>query len=215
MDEEIAWSELIGALLQATKWTVGLSGAAFAGGIVVAIALVLLRLGNWAPIRWVYRGYIELFQGTPLLMQLFLVFFGLPMLDIEVEPWTAATIALTLHASAYLSDIWLGCVQAIPESQWAAGASLGMTRLQQLRHVVGPQAWRIAIAPSVGFLVQLIKGTALASIIGFTELTKTGNMLANLTMMPFSIYGMVGLLYFVLCFPLTMASRMLEKRAQY
>ena len=90
-----------------------------------------------------------------------------------------------------------------------------MTRLQQLRHIVGPQALRIAIAPTVGFLVQLIKGTALASIIGFTELTKTGNMLANLTMMPFAIYGVIGVLYFALCFPLTWASRVLEKRAAH
>ena len=213
--DEFAWSDLLQAMLLAARWTVALSVAAFAGGGIVAALLLLVRLSNWRVVRWLYRGYIELFQSTPLLMQLFLVFFGLPMLGLEVEAWVAASIALTLHASAYLVDIWLGCIQAIRKAQWDAGASLGMTRLQQLRHIVGPQALRIAIAPTVGFLVQLIKGTALASIIGFTELTKTGNMLANLTMMPFAIYGVIGVLYFALCFPLTWASRVLEKRAAH
>lgn len=209
---EIAWSTLITALLLAARWTVLLSLIAFVGGALVALALLLARLTHHRAIALAYRGYVELFQGTPLLMQLFLVFFGLPLLGLEVSAWTAVAIGLTLHASAYLADIWLGCVHAIPGSQWAAGASLGMTRGQQLRLVIAPQALRIAVAPTVGFMVQLIKGTALASIIGFAELTKTGNMLANVTLQPFAIYALVGVLYFVLCFPLTWASRVLEQR---
>ncbi|QTD47100.1 amino acid ABC transporter permease [Ottowia testudinis] len=209
---EIAWSAIVTALLLAARWTVLLSLIAFAGGALVGLALLLARLAERRAVNAVYRGYIELFQGTPLLMQLFLVFFGLPMLGLEVSAWTAVALGLTLHASAYLADIWLGCVQAIPRSQWAAGASLGMTHGQQLRLIVAPQALRIAVAPTVGFMVQLIKGTALASIIGFAELTKTGNMLANVTLQPFAIYALVGVLYFVLCFPLTWASRVLERR---
>lgn len=212
---EIDWGELFKALVLASRWTIALSIVAFLGGAVLGIVITLVRLTEKTIFLWLYRGYIEVFQGTPLLMQLFLVFFGLPLLGIEVSPWVAASLALTLHASAYLCDIWVGCVYAIPKTQWFAGASLGMTQLQQLSHVIAPQAWRIALAPSVGFLVQLIKGTALASIIGFIELTKTGNMLANLTLMPFSIYGVVAVLYFVMCYPLTWLARTLEKRASY
>lgn len=212
---DIDWVELIKALVLAARWTLGLSVVAFIGGSIFGLGITLIRLTEKKVWVWLYRGYIELFQGTPLLMQLFLVFFGLPLFDIEVSPWVAASVALTLHASAYLCDIWVGCVHAIPKTQWFAGASLGMTRTQQLIYIIAPQALRIALAPSVGFLVQLIKGTALASIIGFVELTKTGNMLANLTYMPFSIYGIVALLYFVMCYPLTWLARVLENRSAH
>jgi polar amino acid transport system permease protein len=158
--------------------------------------------------------YVELFQGTPLLMQLFLAFFGLPLLGIDVSPWVAATVTLTLYTSAYLADIWRGCVEAVPRGQWAAGASLGMTHTQQLRYIVWPQARKIATAPTVGFLVQVVKSTALTSIIGFVELTKTGSMITNAVFRPFPIYGMVALLYFAMCFPLTWYARSLERKAR-
>jgi polar amino acid transport system permease protein len=168
-----------------------------------------------SPIAWLRRTvvlYVEVFQGTPLLMQLFLAFFGLPLLGVDVSPWVAATVTLTLYTSAYLVDIWRGCVEAVPSGQWAAGASLGMTFSQQLRYIVWPQALKIAVAPTVGFLVQVVKSTALASIIGFTELTKTGTMITNAAFRPFPIYGMVAMIYFAMCFPLTWYARVLEKR---
>ena len=204
--------DILRNLLIGLQWTGALSLVAFIGGGLIGLLVMGMRISDKTGPRVAARVYIELFQGTPLLMQLFLVFFGLPLLGLEVSAWTAVAIGLTLHASAYLADIWLGCVHAIPGSQWSAGASLGMTRGQQLRLVIAPQALRIAVAPTVGFMVQLIKGTALASIIGFAELTKTGNMLANVTLQPFAIYALVGVLYFVLCFPLTWASRVLEQR---
>jgi len=119
-------------------------------------------------------AYIQLLQGTPLLLQLFLVFFGLPMLGVDVAPLIAASIALTLYASAFLAEIWRGCLDAIPRGQWDASASIGLKYLGQMRHVILPQALNIAIPPTVGFLVQLLKSTALASIVGFDELTRAG-----------------------------------------
>jgi polar amino acid transport system permease protein len=145
-------------------------------------------------------------------MQLFLVFFGLPLLGIDVEPWLAAGLGLTLAASAYLAEIWRGCVEAIPLGQWDAAASLGLHRLQQFRLVILPQALRIAVAPTVGFMVQLVKSTALTSIIGFSELVKTANVINNATFASFTVYGLLALIYFVLCFPLTVAARFLERR---
>ncbi|MBT0571305.1 amino acid ABC transporter permease [Curvibacter sp. CHRR-16] len=211
MVEFTLW-DIVRNLLIAAQWTVYLSLLAFVGGAAVGLALLLARLRGAA---WVQRGldaYIQLFQGTPLLMQLFLAYFGLSLAGLDVSAWTAAALALTLYSSAYMTDIWRGCVQAIPRGQWEAAQSLALDMGQTLRHVVGPQALRIAIAPTVGFLVQVIKGTALASVIGFVELTKAGSMISNATFAPFKVYACVALFYFVLCWPLSACSRMLERK---
>jgi polar amino acid transport system permease protein len=157
-------------------------------------------------------GYVQLFQGTPLLMQLFLAYFGIALFGIDTSPWVAASVALTLYASAYLAEIWRGCVDAVPKGQWEAAQSLALDFREQLLHVVLPQAMRVAIAPTVGFLVQVIKGTALASVIGFVELTKAGTMITNATFRPFLVYGCVALLYFALCFPISWYAKRLERR---
>lgn len=201
-------------LILAARWTVLLSLISFIGGGVVGLLLLACRLAGRKKITALIDVYVEIFQGTPLLLQLFLVFFGLPLLGVDVSAWLAASVTLTLYTSAYLLDIWGGCVASISRGQWNSGASLGMTYPQQLRYVVLPQALRIAIAPTVGFMVQVVKSTALASIIGMVELTKTGNMLSNSTFRPFPIYGMVAMLYFFICFPLTWYARKLEKRHQ-
>ncbi|PFH11189.1 polar amino acid transport system permease protein [Collimonas sp. PA-H2] len=211
MNEFTLW-DMGSNLLMAARWTVLLSLIAFIGGGVLGMALLVLRISGNQWLEKIIDWYIEIFQGTPLLMQLFMVFFGLPLMGIEVSPWIAASVTLTLYTSAYLVEIWGGCVNAISRGQWNAGASLGMSYIQQLRHIVLPQALRIAIAPTVGFLVQVVKSTALTSIIGLIELTKTGNMLTNSTFRPFPIYGMVALLYFAMCFPLTWYARALEQR---
>ena len=205
--QDIAWN-----LLLAARWTVLLSLITFAGGGLAGFALLAMRISPVPALRRFVILYIELFQGTPLLMQLFLGFFGLPLVGIDVTPWVAASVVLTLNASACLADIWRGCVDAVPHGQWHAAASLGMTWTQRLRYVVWPQAWKIALAPTVGFLVQAVKSTALTSIIGLTELTKTGNIITNAVFKPFPIYAMVALLYFAMCFPLTWYARALERR---
>ncbi|MGF6781870.1 amino acid ABC transporter permease [Paraburkholderia sp. GAS334] len=201
-------------LVIAARWTVLLSLIAFAGGGVVGAILLAMRVSKNRALQYVVTGYVELFQGTPLVLQLFLGFFGLPLLGVDVSPWVAAAVTLTLYTSAYLVDIWRGCVDAVPRGQWGAAASLGMTYGQQLRYIIWPQALRIAVAPTVGFLVQVVKSTSLTSIIGFVELTKTGSMITNTAFRPFPIYGMVALLYFAMCFPLTRYARVLEIRYQ-
>jgi polar amino acid transport system permease protein len=211
MNEFTLW-DMSSNLMLAARWTVLLSLIAFVGGGMLGLLLLVLGLSGNKWLEKVIEWYIEIFQGTPLLMQLFMVFFGLPLMGIEVSPWLAASVTLMLYTSAYLVEIWGGCVSAISRDQWNAGASLGMTALQQLRYIVLPQALRIAIAPTVGFLVQVVKSTALTSIIGLVELTKTGTMLTNASFRPFPIYGMVALLYFLMCFPLTWYARGLEQR---
>jgi polar amino acid transport system permease protein len=204
--------DILRNLLLAARWTIALSLIAFIGGGVVGLALLALRTWPSRISQTVVRAYVQLFQGTPLLMQLFLAYFGLALLGWETSAWTAAALALTLYTSAFLVEIWRGCVEAIPRGQWEAAASLALTWGEQLRHVILPQAVRIALPPTVGFLVQVIKGTALASVIGFVELTKAGTMITNATFAPFLVYGMVAVLYFVLCFPISWGAQRLEKR---
>jgi len=199
-------------LLLALRWTVGLSAIAFVGGGVVGGLLLVLRLSGLRAIDYLVRGYVQLFQGTPLLLQLFLVYFGLPMIGIDTLPLFAASLCLTLYASAYLTEIWRGSVEAIPRQQWEAAQSLALNFREQLRYIILPQALQVAIAPTVGFLVQAIKNTALASVIGFVELTRSGQIISNATFSPFLVYGSVALFYFLLCFPLSMWSRHLEQR---
>lgn len=210
---EFTFWDILRNLLFATRWTVLLSAAAFAGGAAVGVAILFARISKASWARRFGAGYIALFQGTPLLMQLFLMFFGLPMLGLRIEPWTAAVFGLTFYASAYLAEIWRAGVEALPRGQSEAASSLGLHRLQELRLVILPQAFRITRAPVVGFLVQLIKSTALASILGFEELLKTANAINNATFEPFKVYGLVAVIFFLLCYPLTQYARMLEGKA--
>jgi polar amino acid transport system permease protein len=204
--------DILRNLLLATRWTITLSIAGFVCGGAGGLLLMIFRISHRPAIRNSARLYIELFQGTPLLLQLFLVFFGLPLIGLNVRPWLAAGVGLTLSASAYLAEIWRGCVEALPAGQWDAAAALGLHRRYQLQLVILPQALRIAVPPTVGFLVQLVKSTALTSIIGFDELLRTGTVITNATFAPFTVYGVVALIYFAVCFPLTLLARRLELR---
>ncbi|MCX7362400.1 MAG: amino acid ABC transporter permease [Alphaproteobacteria bacterium] len=198
-------------LIAAMRWTLALTAIAFLGGGIVGLAVALLRVSTFAPLRWLGALYVHAVQGTPLLAWLFVFFFGLSIVGIEVSPWIAAAAAYSIYAGAFLGEIWRGCLQAIPRTQWEAGASLGLGFAAQLRYIIVPQATRLAIPPTVGFLVQLIKNTSLAAVIGFIELTREGQLTTATTFRPFSVYITVAVLYFLLCFPLTQWSRRLER----
>ncbi|WP_211453772.1 amino acid ABC transporter permease [Collimonas antrihumi] len=204
--------DIVRNLLLAMRWTVLLSLASFALGGLLGLIILFLRSAKQAWLRRLTKMYIELFQGTPLLMQLFLAFFGLALFGLEVPAWLAAGLALTCWSSAYLAEIWRGCVDAIPRGQWEASSCLAMSYMQQMRHVILPQALRIAIPPTVGFSVQIVKGTAVTSIIGFVELSKAGTMITNATFQPFTVYALVALMYFALCWPLSKYSQSLERK---
>jgi polar amino acid transport system permease protein len=209
---EFALWDIVRNLLLAARWTVVLSLIAFVGGGLVGLTLLVARTARWPGAQRAVGAYVQLFQGTPLLMQLFLAYFGLALLGFETSVWTAAGLALTLYTSAFLTEIWQGCVRAVPKGQWEAAQSLALSFGEQLRHVILPQAGRLAIAPTVGFLVQVIKGTALASVIGFVELTKAGTMISNATFKPFLVYACVAAMYFALCFPISLYARSLERK---
>ena len=199
-------------IVMAAQWTIALSAIAFAGGGVGGLLIALARVSDAKLPRLLATGFIRVFQGTPLLMQLFLVFFGMNIMGFAINPWIAAAVALTLHASAFLGEIWRGCIEAVPSGQREASTALGLRYYDRMRYVILPQASRIAVAPTVGFLVQLIKGTSLAAIIGFTELTRQGQIINNATFSPFMVFGTVAAVYFILCWPLSLLARRMEVR---
>jgi polar amino acid transport system permease protein len=199
-------------LLRQTQWTILLSLVAASGGGLFGFFVAVLRTAPFAPMRWLASGYIQLFQGTPLLMQLFLVYFGLGLWGLALDPWTAVAIGFTLYSSAFLGETWRGCIEAVPRTQWEASRALGLSYPATLFLIILPQAVRIAVPPTVGFLVQLVKSTSIASIIGFVELTRAGTIITNATFRPMAVYCTVGAIYFSLCWPLSLASRALERR---
>lgn len=204
--------DIVRNLLLAARWTVGLSLIAFVGGGLVGLLLVVCRFSKLPGVQRLVDSYVQVFQGVPLLVQLFLAYYGLGLFGINTSPWVAAGMGLTLYSSAFLSEIWRGCIAAIPQGQWEASASLALSFREQLRYIILPQALKIAVPPTVGFLVQVIKGTALASVIGFMELTKVGKTIANATFSPFLIFCCVALLYFVLCYPVSRYAKHLERK---
>jgi len=200
-------------LIMAAQWTVLLSLVAFAGGALVGLPIALMRVSPNNTLRIVAGGYIQLIQGTPLLILLFLTYFGLGILGYKLAPLVAAGLALTLYAAAFLGEIWRGCIEAVPRTQWEASDCLGLDRFQQYAYVILPQAFRMAIPPTVGFMVQIVKNTSLASVVGFVELARAGQIVNNSTFEPFVIFCIVAAIYFAMCYPLSLASRFLERRA--
>ncbi|MBS7700108.1 MULTISPECIES: amino acid ABC transporter permease [unclassified Chelatococcus] len=199
-------------ILLATQFTLLLSLIALIGGGIGGMAVALLRTGSWGMGRRLAASYIVVFQGTPLLMQLALVFFGANVVGYDINVWLAAALGLTLHASAYLGGIWRGSIEAVPRGQVEASKALGLTYVTAMTYVVLPQAFKIALPPTVGFIVQLIKSTSVTALIGFVELTRTGQIINNATFRPFLVFGIVSCIYFTLCWPLSLLSARLERK---
>lgn len=200
-------------IISALRWTLLLALSTFACGAVIGLLIATARTSHQRALRAVAWFYVELVQGIPLLGLLFLLFFGVPMLTgIDLSSFTAALIAFSLSAGAFLGEIWRGSIAAVPKGQWEASLSLGISRRQILQKVILPQAFRLALPPTVGFSVQLIKNTSLAALVGFVELTRSGQIVSGSTLQPLMIYLLVALCYFALCFPLARLSLQLEAR---
>lgn len=199
-------------LLQGALWTVVLSLVACLGGGVLGLGVALCRISPVAPLRAAASAYIQVVQGTPPLVAMFLLYFGLPGLGLNVPSLFAAGLALVVNVGAFLGEIWRGCIQSVPRAQWEAAECLALSRTQRMVKVILPQAVRIAIPPTVGFSVQVIKNTSLASVVGFVELARSGQIVNNSVFQPFLIYLLIAAIYFLLCFPLSWWSRVLERR---
>lgn len=199
-------------ILEAARWTLALSAIAFIGGSLLGIAIALCRVADGRLPRVASAGFIRIFQGTPLLLQLFLIFFGAPVFGLDINPWIAAGVALTLNSAAFLAEIWRGCIEAVPRGQWEAAEALSLKYGARMRDVILPQAFKIALAPTVGYFVQVIKGTSLAAIIGFTEVTRAGQIINNATFEPLKVFSIVAAIYFLICWPLSLLAAWMERR---
>ncbi|WP_320198907.1 amino acid ABC transporter permease [Agrobacterium sp. rho-13.3] len=201
-------------LMQGLKWTLALTLIGFIGGGVFGLCVALARTAENPLSRRVTAGYIAVFQGTPLLMQLFVVYYGVALAGLDVDAWIAVAVAFTLHASAFLGEIWRGGIQAVPKGQEEAAKALGLHYVSRMKDVVLPQALKISLPATIGFLVQLIKGTSLAAIVGFVELSRAGQIVSNQTFKPLTVFAIVGLIYFLICWPLSLWGAGVEKRLQ-
>ncbi|OQP86691.1 amino acid ABC transporter permease [Rhizobium rhizosphaerae] len=209
----IGFNELF-FLAQGLKWTLALTLIGFVGGGIFGLLVALARTAEMAWLRRVTAGYIAIFQGTPLLMQLFVVYYGVALVGLNIDAWLAVAIAFTLHASAYLGEIWRGGIQAVPKGQTEAAKALGLHYASTIKDVILPQAFKISLPATIGFLVQLIKGTSLAAIVGFVELSRAGQIVSNQTFRPLTVFALVGLAYFLICWPLSLWGARTERRLQ-
>jgi polar amino acid transport system permease protein len=199
-------------LLRMALVTILLTVIAFVCGGIVGLVIALCRTSRIRALRWLTFGYIQILQATPLLLLLFCIYFGMPLLGYEFPAIVVVSMGLTLYASSFLGEVWRGAIQSVPKQQWEAGESLALTLTQQRIHIIFPQALRAAIPPTVGFLVQILKNTSVVSVIGFVELMRAASFLNNATFQPLRVFGTVALIYFCMCFPLAVLGRRLEKR---
>jgi polar amino acid transport system permease protein len=199
-------------MLSGLWWTIALALVALAGGSIAGSVLALMRIAANPLLRRAAQFYIFVLQGTPLLVTLFIAYFGVTYLGIEVQPIVAIAVAFSLYAGAFLGDIWRGALESVPNGQREGAHALGLSRADAMRYIIVPQAIRIAVPPTVGFFVMLIKNTSLASIVGIVELTRTAQIVSNATFKPLEVYLTAAAFYFVVCFPITLVSRYLERR---
>ncbi len=208
--ETFGWPEML-FIFRSAGWTLLLTLVAFSIGGVAGAALAIMRLSPSPALRAIASTYILVIQSIPVLMVLFMSYYGLSLFGIELPPFLAASASLAIYASAYLAEIWRGSIESVPYQQWEASSSLALTRPQQYRYIILPQAVRISLPPTVGFLVQLVKNTSIVSVVGFVELSRAGTLVSNATFLPFQVFALVAAIYFTICFPLSRLSRHLEK----
>jgi polar amino acid transport system permease protein len=198
-------------ILRSAGWTLALTAIAFVIGGLVGGVFAIMRLSRLAPLRRFATGYILVIQSIPVLMVLFMSYYGLAAIGIELPPFLAASASLAIYVSAYLAEIWRGSIESVPRQQWEASASLALTTAQQYRYIILPQAMRISLPPTVGFLVQLVKNTSIVQVVGFVDLMRAGMLVNNATYQAFEIFTLVAAIYFAICFPLSRLSRHLEQ----
>ena len=199
--------------LKAAALTVWLSWLALMIGAIAGGFVALARTSRWLPLRVLALLFVEFFRSIPILIVLFFAYFGLPvMFKIDISTFTAATLALALHATANMSEVMRAGIESVGRGQWEAAQSSGMTFAQTMRHVVGPQALRVVLPPSVGVYVTTLKESSLASIIGYVELTKTGLLVRESMGGSFAPLLMLGVLYFLINYGISLAGGVLERR---
>lgn len=199
-------------LLLSARWTLLLALVAFVGGGLLGLVVAALRV---APAAWLQRvaaGYISFVQSTPILIQLFMVYYGTAFLNLRPDPWSAAALTFVLNSAAFFGEIFRGAIEGVAKGQWEAARSLGFRYVGTLRLVVLPQAALLSLPPTVGLMVQIVKGTSVASLIGLAELSRTATAINTVTFEPILVFGSVSAIYFAMCWPLSLLGSWLERR---
>lgn len=199
-------------LLMATRWTILLALIAFVGGGLIGAFIAALRVAPLKPLRWLAAAYIQFFMGTPILIQLFMAYYGSAFLGARPDPWVAAALTFCLNSGAFFGEIFRGSIESIPKGQWEAATALGFRFVRTLRLIIAPQAFRLMLPPTVGLMVQIVKTTSVASLIGLTELARSAVQVNTVTFQPALVFGTVSLIYFLLCWPLSLYAQYLERR---
>lgn len=215
MDLQSLFALAAPVMLRATGYTLLFAAAAMVLGLALGAVVALLRVLRWPVLSQAATVYVSALRGTPLLVQVFIVYYGLPSVGIEFSPITAGILALTLNVSAYLSESLRGAVLGIGQNQWLAGTSLGLSRTQTLRYVVAPQALRSAVPSMSNSLISLIKDTSLVSVIAVTELMLATKELISTTFQPFPLYIAAAGVYWVLSLAFEQVQRLLERRLAF
>jgi His/Glu/Gln/Arg/opine family amino acid ABC transporter permease subunit len=198
-------------LLKAAATTIWISWLALVLAAVVGGVVGLARTSRWAIVRVAAIAYVELFRSVPILVLMFFCYFGLPLIaKVSISPFAAATIALALEGSSLMSEVVRGGIESVQSGQWDAGRSSGMTHIQIVRHVVGPQALRVMLPPSIGVFIATLKDSSVASVIGYLELTKTGLLIRESIGHSFEILACVSLMYFAVNFGISLGGSALE-----
>ena len=202
------WPLLLGGL----TGTIPLAIASFALGLVIAIGIALMRLSHNRLLSWLARAYVSIIRGTPLLVQLFVIFYGMPSIGITLPPWPSAIIAFSLNVGGYAAEIVRAAILSVPKGQWEAGYTIGMSNAVTLRRIILPQAARVSVPPLSNTFISLVKDTSLASLILVTEMFKQAERIATFSNEFMLIYMEAALIYWAFCTVLSAAQDRVERR---
>jgi len=202
------WPLVSGAIVG----TIPLALASFVLGLIIALGIALMRLSRVKIVSGIARVYISLVRGTPLLVQLFVIFYGLPSIGIKIDPWPSAIIAFAVNVGGYAAEVIRAAILSVPKGQWEAGHTIGMSRAQTLRRIILPQAARVSVPPLSNTFISLVKDTSLASLILVTELFKQAQKIAAFTSEFLLLYMEAAVIYWVICLVLSSGQNVIEKR---
>jgi ectoine/hydroxyectoine ABC transporter permease protein EhuD len=206
-------AQILPYLLVGAMTTIELTIVSMALALVAGLALALMRLSRSPLLRSLSGAYIEIIRGTPLLVQLFIIYYGLPQYGIRLEAFTAGVIGLSINYSAYLAEVYRAGILAIDKGQWEAGGSIGLSRAALLQHVIVPQAARIVLPPVGNYFISMLKDSALVSTISIVELMRAAQLRVAITFRAMDIYLVTALIYLLMSYPCSVLIRYFERRA--
>ncbi|GAB15284.1 cystine ABC transporter permease protein [Arthrobacter globiformis NBRC 12137] len=212
MNWDLIWSSFGPIVTGAITGTIPLTLASFVIGLALALLVALMRLSRNAVVSGVARFYVSVIRGTPLLVQLFVIFYGLPSLGVKLDPWPSAIIAFSLNVGGYAAEVIRAAILSVPKGQWEAGHTIGMSRGQSLRRIILPQAARVSVPPLSNTFISLVKDTSLASLILVTELFRNAQQIAAFSQEFMALYLEAALVYWVICLALSSGQSVLERR---